>query len=846
MKPRLDRATRVIPRLYGRALTLYPAEFREEYAAEMVEFFGEDCRRAALRRGWSGLVLQSLLTLADLACSAPRVHLEIAFQDLRFAVRMLVREPGFALAAILTLALGIGANSTIFTLVHRILLTPLAFPEPGRLVLLFEKSPRGLDRASVSPPDFLDYRSRAASITSLAAYYEDGANLTAPGEPEHLTASFVTPAFFDVLLGSGPQPGPSSVVLSHAFWQRRFHGDPAIIGRRLRLDGRDCTVGAVLPESFHFGSRDTALWLLMPDAYMASPRAARFLSVIARLRPGTGLSQARAEFDALAASLAGAYPASNRGWGAALVPLQEQTVGDVRRALLVLMGAVGFILLIACANIGNLLLARTARRQSEIGIRLSLGACPIRIVRQLLTESVLIAFLGASAGLGLSFSALQLLRLLRPAALPRLDDVAIDARVIAFTLALALFAGVAGTLAPVLRLSHGDLRSAIQGRRLRGALIVVEVALSVVLLIGAGLLIRTFVHLRGLDPGFNPANATAFTIDLPRAGRAAFLESAVTRLQSPPGAAAGMISTLPLSGGEGYNRFGFTIDPREPVNGDNHRFYARWITPGYFAGMAIPLLQGRDFTARDRAGAPPVVIIDSALARRYFLNENPIGRFLRLSYDRGTPREVVGVAGEVRLVAMDREPAPQIYIPMFQEPQASSASLVVRGAPPQAVIAELRRLDAVLPVYDIRPVTDLVSADIAPRRFNMLLLGLLAALALVLAATGVYGVVSCMAGERRGEIGIRMALGARPPEILLLVLRQGMAHVLAGIVLGTAAAFLLSGALTGLLFGVQPIDPPTFLAVALLTAIAASLACLAPALRASSLDPAQILKDSRA
>jgi len=866
---------KLLGRFYGRVLAVYPVEFREEYGAEMVQYFHDECHVAVGRGGLPALAIQGIRTLADLIRTAPGVHMEILRQDLRFGLRMLRNSPAFALTAILALALGIGANSAIFSMVHGIVVSPLPFPESDRLVMVWEKNPRGIDRNSVSPPNFTDYRQGSKAFSAMAAFYESGANLTGTGDPEHLVSALVTPEFFEVLgvrpvVGSGFRAarGDTDIpeaVLSYGLWQRRFGGDPGVVGKTLRIDDKLFTVSGAMPESFRFPSRDAALWVSMPRSYFQTSRQAHFLSTVARLKSGTALPQARAELDTLAAGLARAYPTSNRGWGVTLVSLKEQVIGEVRPSLLVLLGAVGFILLIACVNITNLLLARSTRRRGEIAIRTALGASSTRIGRQLLTESVLLSLLGGMAGLLLCWGALAALKILRPAAIPRLDDVGVSGWVIGFTFAVAAAAGILSGIAPALRGSRAnlreDLKEGLANRKsfashwLRGALISAEIALALLLMIGAGLLIRSFVHLQRLDPGFQSGRGLTFDIDLPQsrypntAARAVFLEGAAARVRALPGVeAAGMISNLPLTGGEGFNRFGFTIDRMEdPATKEDHRLYARWITPGYFAAMGIPVLRGRDFTEQDRAGTAASVIIDAALARRYFPNQNPVGQFVRLSYDQSAAREVVGVAGEVRLVALEKEAAPQVYIPVLQESRLSTISLVIRTSlehptAAEAVRQELHRMDASLPVYGVQSLEGRVAESIAPRRFNMLLMTLMAALAFVLATVGVYGVISYMVGERLHEIGIRTALGARPAEILLLVLRQGMRYALTGVGMGLLAALLLTKAMAGLLFGVGPIDGWTFGTVAVLTAGVAGLACLIPAWRASHVDPVDALR----
>ncbi len=867
---RTEGLPHLLEQCYRRALGFYPVEFRDEYGTEMVEFFRDECRRAERRAGLAGLLFAALRTLTDLIRTAPGAHMDILRQDLRFGLRTLRKSPGFTVTAIVALALGIGANSTIFSLVHGILIAPLPFPEPDRLVALWENNPRGIERNSVSPPNFVDYRASARCVAGLAAFFETSIDLTGADEPEHVAGAVVTPGFFAVLgidpaIGTDLRAGESQVVVSHWLWQRRFHGDFGAIGKTLRIDEKSYRVAGVMPEGFQFFSPEVELWMAMPAAYFQSSRQAHFLSVVGRLKEGTTVAQARAEFNALAAGLSNAYPASNRGWGATVVPLKEQIVGDIRKPLLVLLGAVGFVLLIACANIANLLLARSAHRHGEMAVRTALGAGRGRLGRQMLSESILLALFGGAAGLLLSFGLLGMLRALEPAAVPRLEEVGVDGWVLAFTFAITLLTGAVAGVAPALRFARADLTEALKegsalrpgfsGHRLRGLLLHGEIALSLLLLTGAGLLIRSFVRLANVDAGFHAEAVATFKMDLPAsryrsaASRVSLLEEALVRLRGLRGAGpAGMISSLPLTGGEGYNRFGFTIDAREDTTAaETGRFYARWITPGYLGSMRIPLLRGRDFSERDRAGSAPVVIIDAGLARRYFRNTNPLGKLLRLSYSKSTPREVVGVAGEVRGVAMEMEPAPHIYIPVFQEAQLSTISVTIRGSDhgvptAQAVREELHRLDRNLPVYDFQPMIRRLRDSVAPRRLNMALMTGLAGMALILACIGLYGVVSYVTRERVHEIGIRMALGARPAGILWLVVRQGMKHALVGMAGGLAGSLLLTRTMAGLLFGISPTDGWTLASVTAVTAVVTLLACLAPAARASRLSPLGALR----
>ncbi len=863
----------LLDRCYGKALVLYPAEFREEFGQEMMQCFREDCLRTARHRGSGGLLLLSLRVLFDLAFSTPGVHMEILRQDLRFAWRMLRSSRGFTFTAIAALALGIGANSAIFSLVYGILLRPLPFPQPERLVMIWDRNPKGIERNNVSPPNFADFRARAASLSSVTAFYEANANLSGPGEPEHVSSYVVSREFFEVMgvspaLGAGFRRGDSApeAVLSHALWMRRFHGDPDVVGRALRIDGRNYGIRGVMPADFRFPSPETTLWTTLPFDPEDFSRQAHFLAVAGRLKPGIDLPQARAELELVADGMARENPASNRGWGVTVVPLREQVVGEARSSLLLILGAVAFVLLIAWANIANLLLAQGAKREGELAVRKALGASAVRLGRQVITESMLLAVLGGAAGLLLGFTGVVWLKALRPANLPRLDEVTVNGWVVTFTFVLSLITGLACGLVPSWRSSRMDANAGLKqggihrrsfaGDRSRGFLILFEVALSTLLTLGAGLLVRTFLHLQNLDPGFNPAGVVSLKLDMPPARysntsqRAILIGEASARVRAVPGVeAAGCISNLPLTGGEGFNRFGFTIEGKDdPASTENHRFYGRWITPGYLRAMAVPLLRGRDFSEADGENTTPVAIIDSLLAKRYFPGEDPIGKFVRLSYARSVPRRIVGVAGEVRLLGLDVEPAPQIYIPVMQEARAVTMTLVLRStltpfAAARDARAALRRLDNSLPVYDVQPMTELVSDSIAARRFNTLLMGLFAALALLLSAVGIYGVLSGMVGERLHEIGVRMALGADRPKILLLIVRQGMKQALAGTVLGLGAAMLLTRLLSGLLYGVSRLDAWAFTAAALIMLGASLLACLVPALTAARADPVRALRN---
>ena len=623
----------LLTRCYGKALVLYPAEFRDEFGAEMMQFFRDDCGRTVRSRGAAGLLLLGLRTCFDVARTAPGVHMEILRLDLRFGWRMLRSSAGFSLTAIAALALGIGANSAIFSLVNSILLRPLPFPDADRLVMIWDRNPKGIERNSVSPPNFADYRAGARSFSGVTAFYEASANLLGFGEPEPVTSYVVSREFFDVLgvepsLGAGLNAEPSSpaAVLSHELWMRRFGGDPRAIGATLRINGHEYAIRGVMPPDFRFPSRETALWTTMPFDPAGFSRQAHFLGVIGRLKPGMALGQARAELEVVATAMARANPASNSGWGVTSLPLRDQVVGEVRTSLLLMLGAVSLVLLIACANIANLLLAQGARREGELAVRTALGASALRLARQMITESVLLALLGGAVGLLLAVAGVAGLKALHPANIPRLEEVSVNGWVVAFAFALSVITGFACGLVPAWRISRTDPNAGLKEGglhrmsfardRSRGLLIISEVALSTLLTLGAGLLIRTFLHLQRVDPGFDSRGVVTVTLDIPPVRypdtpqRSALIAAAAARVRALPGVeAAGLISNLPLTGGEGFNRFGFTIEGNDAPNStEDHRFYGRWITRGYLRAMAIPLLLGRDFSDSDREGAVPVVI----------------------------------------------------------------------------------------------------------------------------------------------------------------------------------------------------------------------------------------------
>ncbi|MEJ7811393.1 MAG: ABC transporter permease [Gemmatimonadaceae bacterium] len=792
--------------------------------------------------------------------------------DLRYAVRTLRKSPGFTLVAALTLALGIGANTAIFSVVNAVLLRPLPYGEPERLVMAYGKHTQ-IGREVASMPDFLDWRAESRGFEALAARAGASYNLTGTGEPERLTGARITANFFRTLrvtpaLGRAFLPeeetraGSRVAILSYGFWQQRFGARPSIIGETIALSGLPFTVVGIAPRDFRAGPEADVWTPLVTDTTLG--RRSDFLTVIGRLKPGVTIERAQGELVSLMARLAEQYPQTNVGWSAELVPLKDEIVGNVRAALLVFMGAVGLVLLIACANVANLTLARAAVRSREIAIRSALGAGRGRLVRQLLTESLLLALLGGALGLVLALWGTDALRTARPALIPRLDEVGLDARVLGFTLLASLATGALFGVVPALQLARGDLQSSLRsgGRTmsggtglasLRGLLVLGEVALSLMLLVGAGLLLRSFDRLQREDPGFDPRNVLTVSVGLPRARypqlpvQTAFWARLEEQMARVPGVQAVGLTSAPPLAGSAY--LSFLIDGRpvpapEAVQ-DVQPFVA---TPGLFRVLRIPLLHGRAFAESDATGAPRVAVVNREMARRYWPNASPIGSRITL----GNPADstswvtVVGVVGDTRQERLNEKPYPQMYTPLAQSggrfmvlaartsgSGAAGDPLALAGAVRQAVKA----LDAELPLYDVMSLEERVSRSVAQPRISMVLLAIFAGAAMVLAALGIYGLMSFSVAQRTREIGLRMALGARPERVLALVVRQGMTPALAGIAVGLLGAWAASRVIATLLYGVSATDPATYGGVALFLALVALVATYVPARRAARVDP---------
>lgn len=795
-------------------------------------------------------------------------------RDIRFAIRLLFKSPGFTAVAILTLALGIGACAAIFSVVNGVLLRPLDYPQPDRIVVIRETNLPQLPEFSVSPPNFLDWQKQTKSYSDLAAYSGDHINFTGEGEPQRLVGVKATADYFKVY-GVQPVLGRTFsheedaagknhvVVLSNPFWQRVFGGEKNAIGKAVQLDGETYTVIGVAPPDFGQASK-VDLWLPMafsPEERSNKYRGAHYLQVAGRLKPGVTAAQANAELKLLAAQLARQYPDTNKNWGVFVTPMLDYSVRDVRTVLYVLLGAVACVLLIACANIANLLLARATGRHRELSIRAALGANRWRLVRQLLTESLLLALCGGAAGLLVAYWGLDALLALAPSDLPRASGIHLDATVLIFALVLSAATGIVFGVAPAWLAAHTDMNESLkQGSRgstdargrLRGALVVVEVAFALVLLGGAGLLARSFMRLTHVDPGFNPQNALVMRLSLPEkkyekpAQQVAFADALLEHVRALPGVTeVGLTHTLPLLGDWVLS---FSIAGRPPVApGDMPptNYYA--VTPGYFRAMGIRLIRGRLFTPQDNAKTPHVAVINETMAKQFFPNEDPIGKQINVTNGPDTWRQIVGIVGDIKQYGVDKETTAQTYEPFAQHPFNTLNVVIRTSGDPTALIGSLRpvvySIDKDQPVGSIEPLTKILSESIAKQRFAMTLLALFSLVALVIASVGIYGVMSYNVVQRRGEIGIRMALGAQTRDVLNLILGSGGKLVGIGLLVGLVATFLATRAMGSILFQTSAYDPFTLGAITLLLALVALVACLLPAQRATKVNPIEALRD---
>jgi putative ABC transport system permease protein len=810
-----------------------------------------------------------------------------AIQDLKYGIRVLRKSPGFSIVAVVVLALGIGANTAIFSVVNAVLLRPLPFSDPARIVHVWHVPPPrsfpGMTRFSVSPANYLDWARSNHVFEKIAIYGGRSMNLTGGGKPEYVRAATTSADFFSVLgvkpllgrtfLAGEDQPGHDhEVVLTYEFWQSRFGGDRSIVGRQITMNDEAYTVIGVMGRKFMFPAWEEKLWT--PLAW--TPREAAIRDnhnylVVAKLQQGVDIKQAQAEMNTISDRLARQYPADDKDWGAVVVPLREDMVGDVRPALLVLLGAVAFVLLIACANVANLLLARALARTKEVAIRTALGASRARLMQQLLFETVLLAVAGGAVGLVVAKFGLELILKFLGQQLPRSTEVGLDVRVLGFTLVISLLTGILAGLLPAWRMSNANVNETLKqgmgragdsgGNRTRAALVVCEVALSLVLLAGAGLMIRTLWNLRNANPGFDPHNALTASLPVPGTKyktpqeEISFWKRVLERVRALPGVeAAGVVDDLPFNGGSHQP---IMIEGRPPVPmAEQPEVDVRISSAGYLQSMHIPLLRGRDFNDSDTADRPGVILISEAMAKRFWPGEDALGKRLTLWFFRDKPREIVGIVGDVKLDGLDQKDTNSaLYVPMTQlsegtgqEWRSFGFEMVVRTKTPPGQVAPavtnaIHEIDAEQAVLHMMTMEDFMAESVAQQRFNMLLLATFAGLALLLAAMGIYSVLSYAVRRRVREIGIRMAMGAQIRDVLTLVIFDGMKPAIMGLGVGIIGALVAGRVMANLVFGVKTTDPVTFTAVSLLLAAVALVATIVPAYRATKVDPMRTLRD---
>jgi putative ABC transport system permease protein len=791
---------------------------------------------------------------------------------------MLTKSPGTTLVAVIALALGIGANTAIFSVVNALLLNSLPFKDPDRLVMVWEQNiSRNRDQNVISPANFLEWQDQSAVFEDMAAYFDFNVNLTGDGEPEEITAQITSPSFFSILgvepiLGrmftveDAQRQDDHVIVISHGLWQRRFGGDPEVVGKKITISQNPATVIGVLPSDFKWFVKQGSLTGNPPEYYEPLNLNAdyrvhrgRYASAIARVKAGVTLDQAQAEMSTIASRLEQEHSNFDTGWGVKLVPLREQFVGDIRTALLVMLGAVVFVLLIACANVANLQLARATSRQKEMAIRTALGAGRLRVIRQLLTENLILSGIGGLSGLLIALWGVDLLLALSPENIPGLSRVSVNLPVLGFTLAVSLLTGILFGMAPALEAGKTNPNESLKelgrgttasprSRLMRKVFVVAQVALTLVLLVSAGLLVKSFLKLQGVSPGFDVTNLLTFRVTLPEAKyrepaqRIAFFKQAVERIEALPGVkSVGAISFLPFSGPGAATRFTIVGEPA-PTPGQGPSTDVRVADRNFFQAMNIPIIRGRTFTDQEASEEKHVVVINEALARKYFPDEDPIGKRLVISMKtENVPTEVIGIVGDVKYKSLEDEVRAMVYWPHPELPY-SSMTLVVRtqGDPLSlagATLGEIQALDKDQPVADVRTMDQWLYKATAQARFNTLLLGIFAAVALVLAAVGIYGVMAYTVTQQTHEIGIRMAFGARPAHVMKMVVAQGGLLVLIGLAAGLAASLAATRLLSTLLFGVSPTDPVVFAFIPSILLIVALAACIIPARRAIRVDP---------
>jgi putative ABC transport system permease protein len=839
--------------------------------ANIARGMSPDAARAAAMQGFGNLTRMSERAY-DVRASG---GLETMWQDLRFGVRTLVRNPGFAAVAIVTLALGTGATSAMFSFVYAVVLSPLPYREPDRLLSVVEHR-QGVDMG-LSGPDYIDWRAAATSFEQLAASAATTANLTGRGEPERVGAARVSANYFDALgvppaHGRGfrwsdePHGAPRVAVLGDGLWRRRFAADPGLVGQTIAINGEPYVVVGIMPPEISLRTTSAQVWLPLALAprEQQSP-GARFLIVTGRLRPGITATQAEAELVEIARRLEKVRPHSNTNVTARVRDLHDVVVSPVRDAAFILLAAVSFVLLIACANVANLLLARATKRRTEMSVRAALGASRRRIARQLLLESAVIGLAGSIAGLALAYVMAEILKGVLPQDIPRLQQTGVNAVVLGFTLAVSLVASLLFGVAPALRASRLELQQTLRDesrssggfrrRRLSSSIVAAEIALALVLLVAAGLLLRSFVRLQRVELGFDPANLVTARMNLPEAryGRApevaAFYQELTTKLGQQPGVtAAAVASNIPLAG-SGFS-ISMTIEgrPRPARIDDTPMVFMRYVSADYFRTLGVRVARGRDFNSADRSNTPAVAIVNETTAKRYWPGQDPIGQQIRLDDDRGATVEIVGLVADVRHFGLTRLPEPEVFMPVpqatplnWQWLQRSMIAIARTSGEPESAAGAMRQavrsLDDQLPVYNLRSMEQLRAEATGDARVGLALVGIFAAVALVLAAIGVYGVMAVMVAGRSREIGIRLALGARPHDVRWMILRDGAALTAVGTVIGVMAALALTRTMRAMLFETPATDPVTLSVVVAGIAIAAMLACWVPARRSTRVDP---------
>ncbi len=897
-----------VSRVYRLALrVLLPPQFHYQFAHQMLTVFAEreqEARAARGRRGSMAVLASELPDLVRLAITERRAERRIAqghthhhvrkegrmfesiAQDLRVSARSLRRSPGFTATVLLTLALGIGVNSTIFSVVNSVLLRPLPYKQPEQLVTIFHFYP-SLDNleASVSAEGFRNYRNRTQTFSGVAAETSWNVNLTGIGDPQRLRGVQATGDFFPTLgvpaaRGRALIPGEDAtgrdhvVVLSDGLWHCLFGGQAGVVGRTMMLNGEPYQIAGVMPPAFRDPwGRDVDLWsplAIDPSLFTINQYTREWLNLVARVKPGVSVPRAARDMRAFAEQLKkdnpGQFPPD---WSLELKTMQDVGTGAIRPALLILLGAVGFVLLIACANVANLLLARAAGRTKEVAIRTTLGARSRDLIRQLLTESVLVSLVGGAIGLVLAYGAVRFLVALNPGNLPRVETITVDGRVVLFTALVSLATGLIFGLAPALQALGSDLHGALKtesrggttdrtGRMVRRTLVVAEVALAITLLTGAGLLIRSFARLQGVDPGFDPSHVLTFDLSLPQSkypsdtAQRAFFDAVLPRIAQVPGVrSVGATSVMPFSGS--WSTGSFNVEGYTPApNANNPWGDIRVVSPGFLETLRVPLIRGRTLSEQDRRDGQPVAVVDEEFVRRFYApGVDPIGK--RMWFGSSTPNDstkyvnIVGVVGHTKHEGLDADARVQVYFSYRQADGVNSLTVAARAAgdPMRAVgaiRAAVQSVDPDQPMARVRSLDEMVEASMGQRRLSMLLLGVFAGLALLLASVGIYGVMSYSVTQRTREMGVRIAVGAARGNVLALVLRQGMTLTFVGVAIGLAGAFGLTRFMASQLYGIRATDPPTFIAVALLLTSVAALATLIPAWRATRVDPVEALR----